>query len=204
MDPIRILIVDDHAVLRMGLASLLNTQKDIKVVADAENGEDALAKAAKHHPDLVIMDLMIPGMNGAEITRALIERDSETKVLVLTSYSTSSGIAEALEAGAKGAILKNAAFQDITAAIREVAAGRSFLSEEIKRVLDEDPPIKPLTNRQKSVLELMVRGLSNPDMAKALGISEDVVKDHVIAILQRLGAANRTEAVSIAFRHHLV
>lgn len=204
MDPIRILIVDDHAVLRMGLASLLNTQADFTVVADAENGDEALAKAENLHPDLIVMDLMIPGMNGIEITRAMTAKIPDAKILVLTSYSTSSGITAAMEAGAKGAILKNAPFADITAAIREVAAGHTYVSPEIKRVLAEDPPIKPLTNRQQNVLGLMARGLSNADMAKVLGISEDVVKDHVIAILQRLDAANRTEAVSIAFRHHLI
>lgn len=199
-----ILIVDDHAVLRMGLASLLNSQKDLKVVGDAENCEEALEKAKSLHPDVVVMDLMIPGRNGIEITRDLIASEGATKVLILTSYSTSSGIAAAMEAGAKGAILKSAAFEDITFAIREVAAGREYVSAEIKRVLADDPPLQSLTQRQLSVLKQMARGLSNHDIAKTLGISEDVVKDHVIAILQRLDAANRTEAVSIAFRHHMI
>lgn len=204
MDQTTILIVDDHAVLRMGLASLLNSQKDLKVVADAENADEALSKSARLHPSVVVMDLLIPGRNGIEITRDLVAADPDIKVLVLTSYSTSSGIAAALEAGAKGAILKSAPFEDITYAIREVAAGREFVSAEIQRVLEEDPPLKSLTPRQLSVLRLMAQGLSNPDISKALGIREDVVKDHVIAILQRLDAANRTEAVSIAFRHHLI
>lgn len=204
MDPISILIVDDHAVLRMGLASLLNSQKDLRVVADAENADEALSKAERHHPDVIVMDLMIPGKSGVEITRELIARDPDSKVLILTSYSTSTGIAAALQAGAKGAILKSAPFEDITLAIREIAAGGKYVSAEIQRVLADDPPLKSLTPRQLSVLKLLARGLSNPDIAKALGISDDVVKDHVIAILQRLDAANRTEAVSIAFRHHLI
>lgn len=204
MEPTSILIVDDHAVLRMGLASLLNNQPGFKVVADAENADEALAKAAQHHPDVVVMDLMIPGRNGVEITRELIAREPNAKILVLTSYSTSTGIAAAIEAGAKGAILKSAPFEEITRAIREVAAGNNYLSAEIQRVLAEDPPLQTLTPRQLSVLRLMARGLSNPDIAKALGIREDVVKDHVIAILLRLDAANRTEAVSIALRHHLI
>lgn len=204
MEPTSILIVDDHAVLRMGLASLLNNQPGFKVVTDAENADEALAKAAQYHPDVVVMDLMIPGRNGVEITRELIAREPNAKILVLTSYSTSTGIAAAIEAGAKGAILKSAPFEEITRAIREVAAGNNYLSAEIQRVLAEDPPLQPLTPRQLSVLRLMARGLSNPDIAKALGIREDVVKDHVIAILQRLDAANRTEAVSVALRHHLI
>lgn len=204
METITILIVDDHAVLRMGLASLLNSQSGFKVVADAENADDALAKAQQHHPEVVVMDLMIPGRNGVEITRELLAREPDIKVLVLTSYSTSTGIAAALDAGAKGAILKSAPFSEITRAIREVAKGNHYLSAEIQRVLTEDPPHKTLTPRQLSVLRLMARGLSNPDIAKVLEIREDVVKDHVIAILQRLDAANRTEAVSIALRHHLI
>lgn len=204
MEPITILIVDDHAVLRMGLASLLNNQPGLKVVADAENADEALAKTERHHPQVVVMDLMIPGRNGVEITRELLARAPLAKVLVLTSYSTSTGIAAAIGAGAKGAILKSAPFEEITRAIREVAAGNGYLSAEIQRVLAEDPPLQALTPRQLGVLRLLARGLSNPDIARALGIREDVVKDHVIAILQRLDVANRTEAVSVALRHHLI
>lgn len=204
MNAIKILIVDDHAVLRMGLASLLNSQKDFQVVADAENCDEALAKAEEHRPDIVIMDLMIPGRNGAEITGELVKRDPSARVLVLTSYSTSSGIAAALEAGAKGAILKSAPFDEIALAIREIVAGRAYVSAEIKRVLKEDPPLKSLTPRQLAVLKLLARGFSNGDIAKSLDISENVVKEHVLAILKRIDAANRTEAVSIAYRHHLI
>lgn len=204
MNAIKILIVDDHAVLRMGLASLLNSQKDFQVVADAENCDEALAKAEEHRPDIVIMDLMIPGRNGAEITGELVKRDPSARVLVLTSYSTSSGIAAALEAGAKGAILKSAPFDEIALAIREIVAGRAYVSAEIKRVLKEDPPLKSLTPRQLAVLKLLARGFSNGDIAKSLDISENVVKEHVLAILRRIDAANRTEAVSIAYRHHLI
>lgn len=204
MNAIKILIVDDHAVLRMGLASLLNSQKDFQVVADAENCDEALAKAEEHRPDIVIMDLMIPGRNGAEITGELVKRNPSARVLVLTSYSTSSGIAAALEAGAKGAILKSAPFDEIALAIREIVAGRAYVSAEIKRVLKEDPPLKSLTPRQLAVLKLLARGFSNGDIAKSLDISENVVKEHVLAILRRIDAANRTEAVSIAYRHHLI
>lgn len=204
MNAIKILIVDDHAVLRMGLASLLNSQKDFQVVADAENCDEALAKAEEHRPDIVIMDLMIPGRNGAEITGELVKRNPSARVLVLTSYSTSSGIAAALEAGAKGAILKSAPFDEIALAIREIVAGRAYVSAEIKRVLKEDPPLKSLTPRQLAVLKLLARGFSNGDIAKSLDISENVVKEHVLAILKRIDAANRTEAVSIAYRHHLI
>lgn len=202
--PIRILIVDDHAVLRMGLTSLLNTKAEFKVVCDAETGEEALAKYARHRPDVVLMDLLIPGMNGVEITNRILAEDPSARILILTTFTTSTGIAAALEAGAKGALLKSSPFKEITLAIKETFAGRPYIAGEITRILAEDPPIKPLTPRQHAILKELVRGLSNADIARELSISEDVVKEHVIAILARLDAANRTEAVSIAHRHLLV
>lgn len=203
-EPIKILIVDDHAVLRMGLSSLLDTKSEFKVVGDAENGEEAIAKHARLHPDVILMDLVIPGMNGVEITKRILADNPAAKVLVLTTFATSSGIAAALEAGAKGALLKSAPFREITQAIKAIHDGRTYVAGEIERILAEDPPIKALTPRQLAILKEMTRGLSNAEIARSLSISEDVVKNHVIAILARLDAANRTEAVSIAYRHHLV
>lgn len=202
--PITIMIVDDHAVLRMGLSTLLNTKSEFKVVGDAETGEEALSRYARLKPDVVLMDLVIPGMSGDEITRRLLAADPTAKVLVLTTFSTSSGISAALEAGAKGALLKSSPFKEITQAIKEVAAGRTYIAKEITRILADDPPLKPLTPRQLTILKEMTRGISNAEIARSLSISESVVKSHVIAILARLEAANRTEAVSIAYRHHLV
>lgn len=202
--PITIMIVDDHAVLRMGLSTLLNTKSEFKVVGDAETGEEALSRYARLKPNVVLMDLVIPGMSGDEITRRLIAADPAAKVLVLTTFSTSSGISAALEAGAKGALLKSSPFKEITQAIKEVAAGRTYIAKEITRILADDPPLKPLTPRQLTILKEMTRGISNAEIARSLSISESVVKSHVIAILARLEAANRTEAVSIAYRHHLV
>ena len=203
-EPIKILIVDDHAVLRMGLSSLLDTKSEFKVVGDAENGEEAIAKHARLHPDVILMDLVIPGMNGVEITKRILADNPAAKVLVLTTFATSSGIAAALEAGAKGALLKSAPFREITQAIKAIHDGRTYVAGEIERILAEDPPIKALTPRQLAILKEMTRGLSNAEIARSLSISEDVVKNHVIAILARLDAANRTEAVSIAYRLHLV
>ena len=204
MNKITVLIIDDHAILRMGLASLLNAKSGIEVVDDAANGKAGIQKALKLHPDVVIMDLMMPGMDGAETTRQLLSKEPESKVLILTTFGTSDGITHAIEAGAKGAIMKNCDFGELVTAIRTIARGGEYLSPEIKRILTKDPPIAPLSPRQTEILQSIVRGLSNPDIAKQLGISLDMVKEHTEALFQKLGVANRPEAVAIALRKHLL
>ena len=204
MDKIKILIIDDHAILRMGLASLLNSKGDVEVVGDAANGTTGVRKAQKLKPDVVIVDLMMPGMDGSETTRRLIAQDPEAKVLILTTFGTSDGISHALEAGAKGAIMKNCDFEDLMAAIRTIAAGKDYVSAEIRRIISKDPPVATLSPRQAEILQSIVRGLSNPDIAKQLGISIDMVKEHIETLFQKIGAANRTEAVAIALRKHLL
>lgn len=204
MKKVKVLIVDDHAVLRMGLASLLGAQPDITVVGDAAGGEAAIAKAVKLSPDAIVMDLSMPGMDGAETTRELLKKRPESKVLVLTTFGTSDGIARALEAGAIGAIMKSAPFDEIVAAIRETAEGVRHVSAEIERILADDPPVPQLSQRQGQILESLVRGLTNGDISRQLGISVDMVKEHMIALFAKIGAANRTEAVAIALRKRLV
>ena len=204
MEPIRVLIVDDHAILRMGLSSLLGTKKDLLVVGDAAGGEAAVRKAARLRPDVVLMDLMMPGMDGVETTRRLLAAAPETRVLILTTFGTADGISRALEAGACGAILKNVAFDRLVAAIRKAAAGERVISEEIGRILDLDPPLPPLSPRQREILDSIVRGLSNADIATELGISRDMVKEHAKTLFAKIGAANRVEAVAIALRKHLL
>ena len=204
MKTVKVLIVDDHAVLRMGLASLLGAQPDITVVGDAAGGEAAIAKAVKLSPDAIVMDLAMPGMDGAETTRELLKKRPESKVLVLTTFGTSDGIARALEAGAIGAIMKSAPFDEIVAAIRETAEGVRHVSAEIERILADDPPVPQLSQRQGQILESLVRGLTNGDISRQLGISVDMVKEHMIALFAKIGAANRTEAVAIALRKRLV
>ena len=202
--PIRVLIVDDHKIVRVGLAALLGTEKDIEVVGFAENGRDAVAQAMKLQPDVVIMDLMMPVMDGAEATAEIHRTLPQVKVLILTTFGTSDGIAHALSAGATGAFMKNADNADLAAAIRRVRRGEQAISPEVSRQLELDPPIPDLTPRQKEILDSMIRGLSNPDIAKQLGIRRDGVKEHINAILQKIGASNRTEAVAIALRKHLL
>ena len=204
MSNIKILIVDDHAILRMGLASLLATKTNLEVVGDASNGEIAIRKAIHLKPDVVIMDLMMPGMDGVETTRRILEKLPNTKILVLTTFGTADGIAHALEAGALGAVMKSVDFPELVKAITAVAAGEQVISPEIERILSDDPSVPTLSPRQTEILHSIARGLSNPDIAKELEISLDMVKEHVSMLFAKLGAANRAEAVSIAGRKHLL
>ena len=201
---IRILIADDHAIVRMGLASLLGTQNDIEVVGEAEDGEDAVCKVIKLTPDVVIMDLMMPKMDGVAATAEIHRQLPDAKIMVLTSYGASDGIAHALSAGATGALMKSTEFSEFVSAIRTVAAGGRVIAPEIARQLVEDPPVPELTPRQTEILHSITRGLTNADIAKQLGIREDSVKEHINAIFTKIGAANRPEAVAIAFRKHLL
>lgn len=203
-DKIRILIADDHTIVRMGLTALLETETDIEVVGQAKNGVEAITESCRLSPDIVIMDLMMPKKDGVEATAELKELQPDVKVIILTTFGTSDGIAHAIESGASGAVLKNAEDTELVTAIRKVAKGGNYLSPEIKRQLTEDPPVPELTPRQIQVLQSMTRGLTNRDIAKQLGIRQDGVNLHVNAILQKIGAANRTEAVAIAMRKHLL
>jgi len=204
MKPIRILIADDHAMVRMGLASLLDTEPDIEVVGEAENGEVAVRKALSLKPDVIVMDLMMPGKDGTAATVEVMRAQPETKVLLLTSFGTADGVAHALEAGATGAMMKNADISELVAAIRTIAAGGRAVSPEIRHFMEIDPPISRLTSRQSEILAAVVRGLTNDDIAKLFSIQRSSVKDHLTAIFAKLGASNRSEAVSIALRKHLL
>ena len=204
MRKIRILVADDHAVVRMGLVSLLESEKDIEVVGEAGDGEAAVTAARKTAPDVVLMDLVMPKKDGADATAAIKAESPGTKVLVLTTFSDTDDIARALNAGADGALLKNSDYADVIAAIRKVAAGKKAVAPEVRKMLAENPPLPELTDRQLDVLTSMVRGLTNADMAKQFGITPDGVKFHITSILAKLGAANRSEAVAIALRKHLL
>ena len=201
---IRILIADDHAVVRMGLTALFSAQKDFEVVGQSKNGEIAVQDAERLTPDLVVMDLMMPKIDGIEATRMIREKCPSTKVLILTSYATSDGIAKALAAGASGAVMKSAENTELVAAIRKVANGHTSVSAEIQRLMNTDPPVGGLTGRQSEVLESLTLGLTNKDIAVQLGISIRSVEEHVNNILEKIGASNRAEAVGIALRKHLV
>lgn len=204
MNKIRVLIADDHAILRTGLKSLFSTQKDIEVVGEASDGTTAIELTGQKHPNVVLMDLSMPGMYGVEATAELVKRHPDVKVLILTTFGTSDSIDRALKSGASGAILKTADFSELLAAIRKVSAGEKYVSPDIEQILADDPPLPMLSQRQRDVLESITRGLSNTDIAKQLGISVGMVKEHVMALYAKIGAANRSEAVSIAIRKHLI
>ena len=201
---LRILIADDHLIVRTGLTALLGTEEDIEVVGQVKNGIEAVRDALRLHPDVLIMDLMMPRKNGVEATADIAAKAPEVKVIILTTFGTSDGIAHALTAGAKGAILKNTDNTELVRAIRMVAGGGEFISPEIRQQLTVDPPIPDFTPRQREILASMVRGLTDRDIATQLGIRLDGVNDHVRAILKKIGAANRTEAVVITMRKYLM
>ena len=201
---IKVLIADDHTIVRAGLTALLGTEKDIEVVGEAKNGAEAVSNAVALHPDIVIMDLMMPKMDGVEATKELLRKAPSVKTILLTTYGTSDGIAHALRAGARGAVLKNADNSELAKAIRIVAQGGDYISPDIRQQLAADPPVPDLTPRQSEILESMVRGLTDRDIAELLGLSTESVSEHVGAIRQKIGAANRTEAVAIAMRKYLL
>jgi len=200
----RILIADDHAVVRMGLAALLSAETDMTVVGQSADGAAAVADAARLRPDVVIMDLMMPKLDGVAATDAIHRADPTVRIILLTSFSTADGISRALEVGASGALLKTADGTELARAIREALAGRDAVSEDVRKLFTIDPPIRDLTERQRTILAAMAAGRANKEIAAELGLQTDSVRQHVIAILAKLGAANRAEAVAIAMRKHLL
>jgi len=201
---IRILIADDHAVVRMGLGALLGAEDDMEVVGEAKNGREAVARATDLRPDVVIMDLMMPKMDGAQATAELHAALPETKIVILTSFGTSDGISHALSAGASAALMKTAENAELLKAIRSVVAGKTYLSTHVRSLLKEDPPIPELSPRQREILASISRGLTNAEIARQLGISLASVKTHVLALFDKIGAANRSEAATIGLRKHLL
>jgi len=199
----RILIVDDHALLRRGLADLLRYEKNLAVVGEASDGESAIAAATELKPDVVVMDLVMPVMDGVEATRRIKESLPDTKILILTTFGTSADVSRAIAAGASGAIMKDASMEDQLNAIRTVAAGDTVFSPEIANAVRTEPPLE-LTERQRGILESLARGLTNRDMSVMFDISPDAVKQHIAAICAKLGAGNRTEAVATAMRLGLI
>lgn len=208
---IRVMIVDDHTVVRSGLTALLYAFDDFELVGEASDGEEALRVCARVNPDVILMDLIMPRMDGPTATRLLRERHPNVQILVLTSFKEDNLVHDALKAGAIGYLLKNITPNELANAIRAAHHGRTTLAPEAAEVLinaathNDTPPLgHDLTEREREVLDLMVKGLDNNRIAESLVVSRSTVKFHVSNILSKLFATSRTEAVVIALQHRLV
>ena len=207
--PIRVLLVDDHAVVRSGLSAFLLAFDDLELAGEASSGEEAVRLCGRLQPDVVLMDLVMPGMDGAQATRVIREKCPATQVIALTSFKEKELVEGAMEAGAIGYLLKNVSADELAGAIREAHAGRPTLAPEAAQALiqarREPPKIGfDLTQREREVLALLVEGLNNPEIAERLVVSRATIKFHVSSILSKLGVASRTEAVAVAVKEGLV
>ena len=207
--PTRVLLVDDHPMVRRGLAAFLKAFDDLELAGEAGSGQSAIELCATVKPDVILMDMVMPDMNGAAATRAIRQQFPAVQVIALTSFKEEELVKSALEAGAIGYLLKDVSAEDLVNAIRAASAGRATLSPEAAQALvhaaSRPPaPAYDLTEREQTVLALMVEGLNNTQIAGRLTVSPSTVKSHVSNILSKLGVASRTEAVTLALRHRIV
>ncbi len=207
--PIRVMLVDDHAMVRRGLATFLKIFDDLQLVGEAENGQTAVRLCAEVCPDVILMDMVMPDMDGAAATRLIRQQFPHVQVIALTSFKEGDLVKNTLEAGAIGYLLKDVSADDLASAIRAAHAGRATLSPEAAQALVEtaNKPPAPgldLTEREREVLALMVEGLNNTQIAGRLTVSASTIKSHVSNILSKLGVASRTEAVTLALRNRLI
>lgn len=205
---IRVMLVDDHEMVRRGLALMLQTFEDFDLVGEATNGAQAVELCAQARPDVVLMDLVMPIMDGVQATRLIRQKHPETRILTLTSFSDQERIEEALKAGALGYLLKDTSIEQLAHAIRSAHAGKASLSPDAANAvisMATQPAIgHNLTTREREVLTLMAAGLSNLQIAERLSVGRATIKSHVSNLLKKLGVATRTEAVVLAFKHKLI
>ena len=207
--PIRVMIADDHGMVRRGLAAYLVSAADIEVVAEARDGREAIRICEVEQPDIILMDLIMPELGGVAATRVIHNKWPEIQIIALTSFQEKELVQEALQAGAISYLLKNISGEDLAEAIRASYAGRSMLAKEAVEALvrseqDEDLIGRDLTLREREVLGYLTKGLTNPEIAQELSISRSTVKAHVSSILSKLGVSNRAEAIALAIENHLV
>ena len=199
-----VLVVDDHALLRTGVANIINQEPDLQVVAEAGDGVEAVAAFERHHPDVTLLDLRMPLMEGVEVVRRIRERDPRARVVILTTYDTDDEISRALKAGAKAYVLKDISAEDLVGCIRDVLAGKTYIAPAAAAKLAEGVTRVQLTPREMAALKLMADGKANKEIANALDISERTVKTHLGHLFEKLGVTSRTEAVKVATRRGLV
>jgi NarL family two-component system response regulator LiaR len=217
LDAIRVLLIDDHAIIRDGIRSLLATEPDIEVVGEADNGRDGVSMAERLRPDVILMDLVMPEMDGIEATSRIMASQPQARILVLTSFAAEDKVFPAIKAGAFGYLLKDSDSEELIHAIHEVSCGESSLDSRIARMVlremwaeprpqgprEQVPAVEPLTEREMEVLRLVAQGLSNEEIAGRLVIAERTVRTHVSNILGKLHLANRTQAALYALREGL-
>jgi NarL family two-component system response regulator LiaR len=207
--PIRVMIVDDHDMVRRGLSAFLKAKADLQMVGEARNGREALAVCDEAQPDVILMDLVMPEMSGAEAAREIRSRCPQVQIIALTSFEDKNLVQDALRAGAISYLLKNVSADELADAIRAAHAGRSILAPEAAQALIETTAHGPapghdLTPREREVIALMVEGLTNPEIAERLVVSRSTAKAHVSNILSKLGVSNRAEAIALALQHKLI
>ena len=201
---IRILIVDDHPVVRAGLTSMLGTQAELEVIGSASSGEEALAKLSQVEPDVLLLDLRMHGMSGVDTLTAMKRSAHDTRVIILTSFETDEDIYRAVQAGAHGYLLKDTSLREMVEAIRTVHAGRRYIPRDIAARLAERMMRTDLTPREVEILKLLSKGPTNKEIGRALGISENTVKNHVNSIIEKLEVSDRTEAATTAIQRGLI
>ena len=209
LNPIRVLLVDDHMVVRSGLSTVLSVYDDLKLVGEAGDGEEAIRLCERLQPDVILMDLLMPKMDGVTAIKTIKTRWPQIQIIALTSFKEKEYVEGALKAGANGYLLKDVSAEELVNAVRRAAVGQPSLSPEAAQVLMKNVsepalPYQEMTGREKEILALMVEGLSNNEIAERLIVSQSTVKFHVSNILSKLGVTGRTEAVALAVKHHLV
>ena len=204
VDKARVLLVDDHALLRTGVAKIINQEPDLHVIAEAENGAEAVTAFETHRPDVTLLDLRMPVMEGVEVVLRIREQDPKALVIVLTTYDTDDEISRALKAGAKAYVLKDISADDLVNCIRNVLAGKTYIAPAAAAKLAEGVTRVQLTPREMATLRLLADGKANKEIANELDISERTVKTHLAHLFEKLGVASRTEAVKVATKRGLV
>lgn len=201
---IKVMIVDDHPLVRVGMATVISQQADMTLVAETDNGRQALELYRQHHPDLTLMDMRLHGDSGAQVTSAIVGEFPDARVLMISNYEGDEDIRQALAAGAKGYLFKSIVEDELVDAIREIHAGRSYMPKSVAGRLKEHEVLGQLTRREEEMLELLSKGLNNREIGQVLGIADDTVKTHLKGLFRKLDVSNRAEAVREAMQRGFI